>query len=79
VTTLVRGLLAAPVAALVAWAAEHGVQLDGQLVGAVLAAVVTALVAGSVHWAEARWPALGRAVAWLARQRTAADPPPPST
>lgn len=75
-TTLVRGLLAAPVATLVAWAAERGVQLDDQVVSTAVAAVVTAIVAAVVHWAERRWPRLARVVAWLARQRTAGPAPP---
>lgn len=78
-TTLVRGLLAAPVATLVAWAAGHGVPVDAELVGTVLAAVATAVVAGVLHWAEARWPVLGRAVGWLARQRSAVAGPPTSS
>lgn len=74
--TLIRGLLAAPVGILAGWLAAFGVPVDEQVLGTVLAAVATALVAAVLHWAEARWPWVGRAVGWLARQRVAVSDPP---
>lgn len=67
-TGLVRGLLAAPVAALVGWLGAHGIGVDPDLVGAILGAVVAGLLGAGMHAAEDRWPWLRRLVAWLGRE-----------